>query len=172
VVEERRKRLLLPVPCGLPYAVQHLGHTFPVLRPACAVLVHLPLGFPCSAAGDPALFARFCATMAGSDSSGSFITGSGSSPSRCGPAVTCHSGQSRGPRFPPARSVRACQDLRPRRVEPALALSRRLISPSAYKTNVGNREVPLSRLNGCPTRSPVNTSRKASKSTAHDSGPM
>jgi len=44
VMEERRELLLRPVPCGLPYAVQHLGHTFPVLRPACAVLIRLPLG--------------------------------------------------------------------------------------------------------------------------------
>ncbi len=44
VMEERRELLLLSVPCGLPYAVQHLGHTFPVLSPACVVLIRLPLG--------------------------------------------------------------------------------------------------------------------------------
>ena len=42
------------------------------------------------------MFARFFVTQAGSDSSGSFIIGFGSAPSRCGPAVACHAGQSRG----------------------------------------------------------------------------
>ena len=70
------------------------------------------------------------------------------------------------------RSVRACQGLRPRRVEPALALSRRLMLPSAHKMNVGTREASFSRFNGWPTRSPVNASRTASRPPAHDSGPM
>src|SRR3954452_9246017 len=38
VMEERGEPFLLPVPCGLPYAVQRLGHAFPVLRPARALL--------------------------------------------------------------------------------------------------------------------------------------
>src|SRR4051794_27474066 len=63
----------------------------------CSAFPLVPaLGSPCSAIGGPTLFARFIATTAGSDSSGSFIIGFGSSPSRCGPAVACHSGQSRG----------------------------------------------------------------------------
>ena len=33
VVQERGELLLLPLPCGLPYAVQRLGHTFPALCP-------------------------------------------------------------------------------------------------------------------------------------------
>jgi hypothetical protein len=71
-----------------------------------------------------------------------------------------------------ARSVRACQGLRPRRVEPALALSRRLMLPSAHKMNVGTREASFSRFHGWPARSPVNASRAASRPSAHDSGPM
>src|SRR3954447_8585517 len=43
------------------------------------------LGSPGSAAGCPALFVGFTATMAGSDLSRPFIIGYGSSPSRCGP---------------------------------------------------------------------------------------
>ena len=39
VVEERGEPFLLPVPCGCPYAIQRLGHAFPVLRPARALLV-------------------------------------------------------------------------------------------------------------------------------------
>ena len=68
------------------------------------------------------------------------------------------------------RSVRACQGLRPRRVEPALALSRRLMLPSAHKMNVGTREASFSRFNGWPTRSPVNASRTASRPPAHELG--
>ena len=44
VVEERGEPLLLVSPCGLPYALQRLGHAFPVLRPARALLAHVPLG--------------------------------------------------------------------------------------------------------------------------------
>src|SRR5215211_8599368 len=62
-----------------------------------------------------------------------------------------------------ARSVRACQGLRPRRVEPALALSRQLVLPSAHKKNVGTREASFSRFNGWPACSPVNASRARSE---------
>src|SRR4051794_28807651 len=37
-------RFLLPLPCDLPYALQRLCHTFPVLRPARALLARIPLG--------------------------------------------------------------------------------------------------------------------------------
>src|SRR5688500_7421091 len=53
----------------------------------CPVFPLVPaLGSPGSAAGCPALFVGFTATMAGSDLSRPFIIGYGSSPSRCGPA--------------------------------------------------------------------------------------
>src|SRR3954451_22412255 len=42
VVEERGEPFLLPLPCGLPYAVQR--HAFPVLRPARALLSRVSLG--------------------------------------------------------------------------------------------------------------------------------
>src|SRR6185437_9202987 len=41
VVQERCEPFLLPLPCGLPHAVQPLGHAFPVLCPARAVLSRL-----------------------------------------------------------------------------------------------------------------------------------
>ena len=44
VVEERGEPFLLPLPCGLPYALQRLCHTFPVLRPAHALLDRVLLG--------------------------------------------------------------------------------------------------------------------------------
>ncbi len=92
------------------------------------------LGSTGSAAGFPALFAGFTATMAESDFSGLCIGGYGSSPSRHGPS---------GPpgRWPiqrspgsRTRSVRTCQGLRPRRAEQALALARLLMLPSAQLT--------------------------------------
>ena len=44
VVEERGELLLLPLPCGLPYAIERLGHTSPALCPVCALLARVPLG--------------------------------------------------------------------------------------------------------------------------------
>ena len=44
VVEERGEPFPLPLPRGLPYAAQHLGHACPVLRPARALLDRVPLG--------------------------------------------------------------------------------------------------------------------------------
>src|SRR5207244_6456081 len=44
MVEERGEPLLLPLPCGLPYAVQRLGHPSPTLCPVCALLLRVPLG--------------------------------------------------------------------------------------------------------------------------------
>src|SRR5712691_1566511 len=44
VVEERGEPLLLPLPCGLPYAFQRLCHGSPVLHPARALLARIPLG--------------------------------------------------------------------------------------------------------------------------------
>ena len=44
MVEERGEPFLLPLPCGLPYAVQRLGHASPALCPVRALLVRVPLG--------------------------------------------------------------------------------------------------------------------------------
>src|SRR5215471_12467571 len=44
MVEERSEPLLLPFPCGLSYARQHLWHGSPALRPARVMLVRIPLG--------------------------------------------------------------------------------------------------------------------------------
>src|SRR3989337_4513233 len=44
VVEERGELLLLPLPCGLSYALQRLCHAFPVLCPERALLARVPLG--------------------------------------------------------------------------------------------------------------------------------
>jgi hypothetical protein len=44
VVKKRGEPFLLPLPCGLPYALQRLGHAFPVLRPARALLARVLLG--------------------------------------------------------------------------------------------------------------------------------
>jgi hypothetical protein len=44
VVQKRGELLLLPLLCGLSYAVQRLGHPFSALCPECALLVRVPLG--------------------------------------------------------------------------------------------------------------------------------
>src|SRR5438132_7875764 len=44
MVEERGEPLLPSLPCDLSYAFQRLGHAFPVLRPARALLACVPLG--------------------------------------------------------------------------------------------------------------------------------
>src|SRR4030095_2097196 len=44
VVEESGEPLLLPLPWGLSYAFQRLGHAFPVLCPVRALLPRVPLG--------------------------------------------------------------------------------------------------------------------------------
>ena len=73
----------------LPYASERLGHTGPALCPVLlcspAFLLVPALGSTGSAAGCPALFVGFAATMAESDFPRPCIIGFGSSPSRCGP---------------------------------------------------------------------------------------
>ena len=91
MVEKRGEPLLLPLPCGLPYAVQRLGHAHPVLSPVRALLTRVPLG-PCPLLRRLrgrwlALFGDFPATTAESDFSGSCIGGYGSSPSHRGPSA-------------------------------------------------------------------------------------
>ena len=92
MVEERGEPRLLPLPCGLPYTGERLGHASPVScrrralsarRPVRAVLVRVPLGCRRSVQGTAspwgstnsaasvvdteALFAGFAATMAACD---------------------------------------------------------------------------------------------------------
>ena len=62
VVEERGEPFLLPLPCGLPYAVQRLGHAFPVLRPARALLSRASPRSPPLAPPTPRPVARLCSS--------------------------------------------------------------------------------------------------------------
>ena len=62
VVEERGEPFLLPLPCGLPYAVQRLGHAFPVLRPARALLIPPSPRPPPFAPPTPRPVARLCSS--------------------------------------------------------------------------------------------------------------
>src|SRR4029077_15201561 len=157
MVEKRGESLLLPLPCGLPYAVQRLGHAPPGLSPVHALLIRVPLspalGSTASAAGDPALFGSFPATTAESDFSRSCIGDYGSSPSRRGPSAQRSLRPTRRPPGSRAWSMRACQVLRPRRVAQALALSLLDILPSATQTASAPGITFLSRLNGWPARS-------------------
>ena len=43
-VQQRRERLPLPLPCGLPYAFQPMGHSTAALSPSCAWRVWVSLG--------------------------------------------------------------------------------------------------------------------------------
>ena len=119
----------------------------------------------------PALFAGFFARMAESDFSGPFIIGYGSSPSRCGPARYCGWSDPRSPGSR-AKSERACQVLRPRRVVRVLALTHSDMWPSTRQTASAPGNSFLSRLNGWPARSPTDASPASSRMTAHGSGPM
>src|SRR6516164_6959884 len=112
VVEECGEPLLLPLPCGLPYALQRLCHALPSLCPVRALLARVPLGpaLGCSAAVGTALFVGFTAIMAESDFSRPCITGYGSSPSRCGPTAVAERSSARSPGSR-ARSVCTCQGL-------------------------------------------------------------
>src|SRR5215831_4777644 len=44
VVQERGELFLLSLSCCLSYAIQRLGHAFPVLSPARVLLYRIPLG--------------------------------------------------------------------------------------------------------------------------------
>src|SRR5215471_1970594 len=93
MVEERGEPLLPSLPCDLSYAFQRLGHAFPVLRPARALLARVPLGpgpwlhqlravvWRCSLAS--------LLLWPGLTSRAPYISGDGSSPSRCGPRSHC-----------------------------------------------------------------------------------
>ena len=117
------------------------------------------------------MFGYFAATAAESDFSRSCIGDYGSSPSRCGPAQ--YPGWS-NPRSPGSRakSVRACQVLRPRRVAQVLAWTHLDMLPSATQTASAPGNSFLSRLNGWPARTPTDASRASSRMHAHGSGPM
>src|SRR6476660_3883578 len=88
MVEERSEPLLLPSPCGVPYAVQRRWHAGPVLRPVRVLLVRIPLVPVLRSTGSAtdcsALFVGFPATITESDSPSPCIIGYGSSPSRRG----------------------------------------------------------------------------------------
>jgi len=106
------------------------------------------LGSTDSAAGCPALFVSFTATMTGSDFSRSCIIGCGSSPSRYGPVqhACCHWPTMRSPGSQ-TKSVRTCQVLRPRRAGRVLALAYPSVLPSATRTTSAPEMKSLSRLN-------------------------
>src|SRR5262249_5724064 len=87
MVEKRGEPLLPSLPCDLPYAFQRLGHAFPVLCPARALLARVPLGpspwlHQLRRQLSGVVRRLHCAR---SDFSWPCISGDSSSPSRCGP---------------------------------------------------------------------------------------
>ena len=71
-----------------------------------------------------------------------------------------------------ARSVRACQVLRPRRVTQALAMTLLSMLPSATQIASAPGITLLSRLDGWPARPPADASPTSSRISAHGSGSM
>jgi hypothetical protein len=129
------------------------------------------LGSTGSAAGFPALFVGFLATMAGSDFSRPCIIGYGSSPSRCGPAADMRPVGREISRFP--GKERPCMPgslTTPGRR--GLALTPPLVWPSVTVTTSAPGTIALSRLHGRPARSPADASPGPSRGPTHGSGPM
>ena len=136
MVEERGELLLLPLPCGLPYAVQRLGHASPALCPVRALLFRVPLGprpwLHRLRRRSPGFVRRLRSYYAGVrllrivHQRLRLLTF---------PLRTIRPQQGLWPiqRSPGsrARSVRTCQGLRPRRVGRALAIARLSVLPSA-----------------------------------------
>jgi hypothetical protein len=124
-----------------------------------------------SAAGYPALFGSFVATMAKSDFSCPCITGYGSTPSRCGPrrrAALVRHEISRFPRKERPHMPGSTTALGGK----ALAIARPSMLPSTNRTAWAPRMTSISQLNGWPMRSPTDASPRSSRTTAHGSGPM
>ncbi len=118
------------------------------------------------------LFASFAATMSESDFSSPYITGFGSSPSRCGPSPALADGQREisGSRV---EIVLTCQGLRPRRVHVALAVTHPMVLPSVNSTtSAPGNLIYISWLNGWPVNTPVNASPHTSRYATHDSGTL
>ena len=98
------------------------------------------------------------------------IIGFGSSPSRCGPlAGTATNGQTRDLPVPMQGAYEHAR-LRPREADTVLAISHRVVLPSATLTASAPRTLKLSRLNGWPVRIPVNASQRTSRYATYDSG--
>src|SRR6516162_6862638 len=71
-----------------------------------------------------------------------------------------------------AKSLRACQILRPRRVARTLAMAHADVLPSATQTPSAPGTSFLSRLHGWPARTPADASPTSSRMSAHGLGPM
>ena len=175
MVEERGEPFLLPLPCDLPYALQRCD----TLSRSCARRVLCWLAFPSasalgstgSAAGCPALFVGFPATMAESDFPRPCITGYGSSPSRCGPGQRTATGQTwdlpvpvqgasaHARFFDHAGPFGPCDD----------ASETCCLPRSKQRRHPGDW---LSRLNGWPMPSPTDASSASLRTPTHGSGPM
>src|SRR5271166_3744268 len=135
MVEERSELFLLPLPCGLPYAAQRLGHASPALRPVRALLIRVPFGprpwLHRLRHRWPGFVRRLRRYYAG-------VRLLWVVPQRLWlltfPLRTIRPHQGLWPiqRSPCSRtrSVRTCQGLRPRRVRRALAITRPPILPS------------------------------------------
>ena len=124
-----------------------------------------------SAAGRPALFVGFSATMAESDFSRSCIGGYGSSPSRRGPDGHRPVVDREISRFPPKE--RPHMPGSPTTPGRPGARDGALVRVAFHLFDgVSTRDMYLSRLNGWPVRSPTDASPLPSRAVMHGSGAM
>ena len=177
MVEERGELFLLPLPCDLPYAIQRLGHACPVLCPARALLVRVPLGprpwLHRLRRRSPGFVRRLRTLLWRGLTSRivhhrlrllAFPMRTGSRAGGLWPIA-----RSPGSR---ARSVRTCQGLRPRRAGRALAITRPSVLPSAVSNDVGTRDQNFRGSMAGLHASPADASPTPSRMPAHGSGPM
>jgi hypothetical protein len=126
------------------------------------------LGSTGSADASASLFAGFTATMAGSDFSCPFITGYGSSPSRCGPVrLSATRPGKRSPRFRRVPCVRDVASDPGRATQPRLAVP--LMLPSTSLTASAPANGSISWLNPTPLTLAVYASPWSSPSTPQHS---
>ena len=167
MVEKRGELFLLPLPCGLPYAVQRLGHTSPALRPVRALLTRVPLGsqpwLRQLRHRSPGFVRRLRRYYSGIrllwivHQRLRFLT---FPPRTMRPEGRWSIQRSPGSR---TRSFRTCQGLRPRRVGRALAIARPSVLPSVKQTTSAPGIRTVSRLDGWPMRSPADASPAPSR---------
>src|ERR1035441_2147303 len=122
-----------------------------------------------SAAGCPALFVGFVATMTGSDFSGLLIDGYGSSPSRREPVGLAACGSPRDLPVPAYGAWVRARFSDHAGTGRALAFLSSAHAAFHELNRVGSPDLCFSRLNGWPAPPPVNASPRSSRSAAHDS---
>ena len=170
--------LLLPLPCGLPYAVQRLGHASPALCPVRALLAPRSPWSPALAPPAPPPVARLCSSA--SQLLCRSLTSLDRASAATAPRLPAADHTPRGALMAdPEISRFPCKELpyMPGSLTTPGRAGTRNSAPVrvAFRLSngVGTRDQNiLSRLNGWPVRSPTDASPTPSRMPAHGSGPM